>query len=64
MGEDLRRRQTEKITSRGFPLEIRNRFQQLSGEETDISKNWTRVKEIYNETAGKSLDLRSRKHKD
>lgn len=30
----------------GFQLEIRNRFQQLSDEENDISKNWTQVTEI------------------
>lgn len=40
---------------KGFQLEIRNRFQQLSDEENDISKNWTQVTEIYNETAEKNL---------
>lgn len=49
---DVSRLKDHKVC-RGFQLEIRNRFQQLSGEENDISRNLTRMKEIYNETTGK-----------
>lgn len=60
---DVSRLKDNKVC-RGFKLEIRNRFQQLSGDENDISKNWTKVKKIRNETTEKILDLRTRKHKD
>lgn len=60
--EDVRLKDNK--VCRGFKLEIRNRFQQLSGDENDISKNWTKVKKIRNETTEKILNLRTRKHKD
>lgn len=46
--EDVRRQQTER--SQGMQ---RIPTIQLLGEENNISKNWTQVKEIYYETAEK-----------
>ncbi|XP_062577228.1 uncharacterized protein LOC134239086 [Saccostrea cucullata] len=50
--------------SKGFQLELRNRFQQLVDDESTINEKWTLAKEAYNETAEKIMGQKKGKHKD
>ena len=43
---------------------MRNRFQQLSTQETTIDEQWVKMRDIYNESAEKLLGARKREHKD
>ena len=49
---------------KSFQLELRNRFQQLSTQETTIDEQWVKMRDIYNESADKLLGARKREHKD
>lgn len=64
--EDVRRQQTERSQGmQRIPTWNQKQVPQLLGEENNISKNWTQVKEIYYETAEKKiLDLKTMKYKD
>ena len=47
-----------------FQLEIRSRFQLLTTQENTIDQEWETMKNIYNESAKKTVGFKQREHKD